>query len=115
MDYLTLRDDSGNTVVVHTAHRKRGKIWTASWSAMSPDGHTCDRRTSDYYCSSHYLDYAVTSGEGMPPDFALHVLVSDALWLAWIRSRRDQYIARRKSTSIRRGPVIVSTQEGPRP
>ena len=115
MDYLTLHDDHGNTVVVHAAQRKRGKLWTASWSAASPDGRTFDRRTSDYYCSRHYVDYAVTSAEGTPPDFALEVLVSDALWLAWIRSRRDQYEARRKSTSIRRGPVIVSTQEGPRP
>lgn len=116
MDYLTLHDDQGNTVVVHTAQRRRGKIWTASWSAASPDGLTLDRRTTDYFCSVHYLDYGSTQDTvDVTPPKALQQLVSDALWLAWIRSRRDQYEARRRTKGIRRGPVYVDALEGVRP
>lgn len=115
MDYLTLRDDHGNTVVVHTAQRRRGKFWTASWSAASPDGLTLDRRTTDYFCSGHYLDYGMTDAYSVTPSDALQQLVSDALWLAWIRARRDQYEARRRTKGIRRGPVFVDALEGARP
>lgn len=97
MDYLTLHDDHGNTVVVHAAQRKRGKVWTASWSAQTPDGQRIDHRTSDYYCSRSYIDVVIEDDtrayqdllcEGTYPS-QLGTLVQDALCLAWVRSRRE--------------------------
>lgn len=102
MDYLTLHDDHGNTVVVHAARRKSGKTWTASWSATTSDGHQIDHRTSDYYCSRCYVDVVVSDdcqdyrdllwnmdGHGPYHPTQLGLLVQDALCLAWVRSRRD--------------------------